>query len=347
MKHNPHAKLFRRLAAAGVIFLLVVLLGSLGYWLITGMRYSALDCVYMTVITITTVGFTEIVDLSESPGGRIFTMFLALSGVGTVTYLLSNITAFLVEGELSDTFRRRKMEKKAKQLEDHYIVCGVGKVGLHIALELSSTKRRCVAIDRDSKSLQDLAGAIPDVIYFDADATDNDTLLAAGIERARGLFAVTDDDNQNLVIGLSARHLNPRLRIVSRCRELKNVDKLKASGVDAVISPSLIGGLRMASEMIRPSVVSFLDIMLRDKQTNLRIESVSVALPGTRISDLGLDKFGKTLLLAVETESGWVHNPPNAHVLDERNTLVVMTTPDDRAALERHLASRRSRSERG
>ncbi len=291
----------------------------------------------MTIITITTVGFAEVVDLSDNPGGRLFTIFLALSGVGTVTYLLSNITAFIVEGELTDTFRRRRMEKKAKQLENHHIVCGVGKVGLHIAMELCSTKRQCVAIDQEPKSLEDLLDAVPDIIYIDADATDNDSLLAAGVQKALGLFAVTDDDNENLVIGLTAKQLNPRIRVVSRCRELKNINKLKAGGVDTVISPSLIGGMRMASEMIRPSVVSFLDTMLRDKETNLRIEEIKVALPGKRIKDLGLDKFGDSLLLAVQTTSGWVHNPAKDFALDTENTLVVMTTPDERAALERHF----------
>jgi len=334
-----------RCAIAGVVLSLLVVVGAIGYWLISGMRCSPLDCAYMTIITITTVGFAEVVDLSDNPGGRLFTIFLALSGVGTVTYLLSNITAFIVEGELTDSFRRRRMEKKAKLLTDHYIVCGVGKVGLHIATELCSTKHQCVAIDQEAKSLEELAEAAPNIIYLDADATDNDSLLAAGVQKALGLFAVTDDDNVNLVIALTAKQLNPRIRVVSRCRELKNVDKLKAGGVDAVISPSLIGGMRMASEMIRPGVVSFLDTMLRDRERNLRIEEVTVALPGKRIKDLGLENFGDSLLLAIRTATGWIHNPAKDYKLDTENTLVVMTTPDEKAALARHLGKQMSRSD--
>ena len=332
-------KLIRRIAGAGGALCAIVVLGTGGFWIITGMRHSLLDCAYMTVITVTTIGFGEVIDLSDSPGGRVFTIFLAIAGVGTATYLLSNFTAFVVEGELSQAFRRRAMEKMAKRLKDHYIVCGIGKVGLHIVQELWSTQRPCVVLDIDSASLQEVTTTFEGIIHFEADATENDTLIAAGIATARGLFAVADDDNQNLVIVLTAKQLNPQIAVVTRCREIKNTEKLKTAGADAIISPALIGGLRMVSEMIRPTAVSFLDIMLRDKNKNLRIEEIPVALAGKKLAELELHRFPETLLLAIRTKSEWIFNPPPDHVLDVENKLVVMTSPDERAKLQKVFGS--------
>ena len=164
-------------------------------------------------------------------------------------------------------------------------------------------------------------------------------LLKAGIKRAKGLFAVTDEDNQNLVICLTARQLNPNLRIVARCNEPKNSEKMSRAGADAVVSPTLIGGLRIASEMIRPTVVSFLDIMLRDREKNLRIEEVTVptSFTGKTISVLGLKKYRHVLLLAVKTKDDWIYNPPDDYVIGPANTLVVMTDVEGREGLERFL----------
>jgi len=328
----------KRFTGVGIALCTIVLTGTVGYWLISGMRHSLFDCLYMSVITITTVGFGEIIELGA--GGRILTILIALCGIGTMTYLFSSLTAFVVEGELTETFRRKTMEKKAKNLENHYIVCGAGQVGVHIVDELLATQRPCVVIDLNRANLAEIAARFENIIYFDADATDDDTLLTAGITRARGVFAATDDDNQNLVIALTAKQLNPQVTVIARCGELKNVPKIKAAGADGVIAPCFIGGLRMASEMIRPTVVSFLDTMLRDKEKNLRIEEIPVCWAGHRITELRLQDFPNTLLLAVRTGSGWHYNPPRDHVLEADSRLIVMTTPQERTRLEEHLQNR-------
>jgi voltage-gated potassium channel len=337
MARKPQYKALRRLIGAAAGLCIIVVLGALGYWLLSGQAYSLFDCVYMAFITITTIGFSEVIDVAALPGGRLLTMSIALTGIATVAYLLSNFTAFIIEAELSETFRRNAMENKARKLKDHYIVCGLGRVGLEVVQELCATQRPCVVVDLDRDQLKSAADSLRDLIALDGDATDNDVLLAAGIHKARGLFAVINDDNHNLVICLTAKQLNPRITVVARCRDLRNADKLRAAGADHVVSPAHIGGMRMASEMIRPTVVSFLDIMLRDKDRNLRIEEVEVAHPGHKIADLHLHEFAETLLLAVRTASSWVYNPPPDHVLEPGSRLVVMTTPHDRAALERHV----------
>jgi len=326
---------YRKFVWAAIILVAIVLIGTVGYWFIGGRQYSFVDTLYMTVITITTIGFTEVIDLSDNAAGRIFTMFIAISGIGVLAYILTSVTALVVEGQLTESFRRRRMEKIAGNYRGHYIVCGCGSVGCYIADELHATHRPYVIVDVDKKNIEGNLGSLHDEVFIEGDATDSDILLRAGVEKAAGLFAVTGDDNQNLVVSLTAKQLNPRLRVVARCNDTRNAEKMKKAGADAVVSPSAIGGLRMASEMVRPAVVSFLDTMLRDRGKNLRVEELSVpeAFVGQPISALNLKRCGQTLLLAVRTGGDWVYNPSETYIIDRENTLVFMTTPEGRDEL--------------
>lgn len=339
MQNTITTQLYRRFIFSGVAICLILVAGTVGYWFIGARGVSLVDCLYMTVITITTIGYGEIIDLTGNPGGRIFTMVIALSGIGVITYTLSNFTAFIIEGELNEAFRRKKMEKMIKKFRDHYIVCGIDGEGYHIVSELYQTKRPHVIVDIDRKNIEKILEAFHDKVYVEGDATDNDTLIGAGIAHAKGLFAATGDDNQNLVICLTARQLNPNIRIAARCNDFKNIEKMKRAGADAVISPTFIGGLRIASEMIRPTVVSFLDIMLRDKDRNLRIEEVPVleTSAGKTISALELKKHLNTLLMAVKTPDDWKFNPPDDYIVRGEDTLIVMTTPEDMIELGKGL----------
>jgi voltage-gated potassium channel len=331
--------IYRRFVWAGVVLVAIVVIGTVGYWFIGGRQYSFVDTLYMTVITITTIGFQEVIDLSGNVGGRIFTIFIAISGIGIVAYIVTNITALVVEGRLTESFRRRRMERIAGNYRDHYIICGLGSVGCCIANELCAIRRPHVIVDVNKNAIESSLESPHDEIFIEGDATDNDTLLRAGIEQARGLFAVTGDDNQNLVISLTAKQINPRLKLVSRCNDMKNSEKMKKAGADAVVSPAAIGGLRMASEMVRPTAVSFLDIMLRDRGRNLRVEELPVpeSFVGRPISELNLRKFPHALLLAVKTKDDWVYNPSESYVIGQKNTLVFMTTPEGRDELAEFL----------
>lgn len=337
MTGTIYSQIFTRFIRTGIFLAAVLSAGTMGYWLIGGKNYSLVDCLYMTFITITTIGYGEIIEMSGNPAGRIFTIFVAISGISIMTYILSNLTAFMVEGDLSKAFRRRKMEKMIKRLGDHYIVCGVDSVGFYILGELAATRRPHVMVDIDKRAIEEVLETFPDGIYIEGDATDSDTLVAAGVAQAKGLFAVTGDDNQNLVISLTAKQINPDVKVVASCKDLKNTDKLKKAGADAVVSPTSIGGLRMASEMVRSTVVSFLDTMLRDKETNLRIEEVAVpaTFAGRTVVDLDLGRFPHILLLAIKTDGGWVYNPPPGHTIKLDDTLVFMTTPQERKELEK------------
>lgn len=336
MSNNISSEIYKKFLWAGISLVLVLVIGTVGYWFVGRGQYSLLDCLYMTVITIATIGYGEIIDMSGNPAGRGFTIFIALFGIGTLTYILSNFTAFIVEGELNETFRRRKMEKIIKKFKDHYIVCGIEGVGFHIVRELYDTKRPHVIVDIDRKKIEKVLETFQERVYIEGDATDSDTLLKAGIMEAKGLFAVSGDDSQNLVISLTAKQLNPNIRVVARCHDLKNIDKVKKAGADAVVSPTFIGGLRMASEMVRPTVVSFLDIMLRDKDKNLRVEEIPVpeSFVGKAIADLQLKKYPNMLLLAVRTKDDWIFNPSDDYVIKPENALIFMATPQERQEME-------------
>ncbi|MDP2731091.1 MAG: potassium channel protein [Dehalococcoidales bacterium] len=334
---NEASQIRKRFLWAGLILITIIIIGTLGYWIIEGRQYSLLDTFYMTFITITTIGFGEIFELSAP--GRVFTIFIAISGIGILLYVVTNFTAMLVEGDLMQTFRRRRMEKLAGNYEDHYIVCGLGTVGSNIAKELDATGRQYVIVDVNKNKVARHLELLRAAVFIEGDATDNETLVKAGVNRARGLFAAAGDDNSNMIISLTARQLNPELRIIVRCNEITNQEKIIRVGADAVVSPSFIGGLRMASEMVRPTVVSFLDIMLRDREKNLRVEEIGVSarLAGKTISDLDIKKKSSTLLLAVKTGNDWVYNPQDDYTIRPENVLVFMTTPEGRDELEKIL----------
>lgn len=335
--------LYNKFLWSGLALLVILVAGTVGYWYIGEQQYSVLDALYMTVITVATIGYGEIVDLSHSPGGRVFTMFIAVAGIGVMSYMLTNFTALIVEGELVKPFKRREMEKVASNSRDHFIVCGLGGMGLHIINELRATKRPHVAVEVNRATADRIAETYKNEIVTEGDATDNETLLKAGIQHARGLFAVTGDDNQNLVISLTAKQLNPSARVVARCNDLKNSEKIKRVGAEAVVSTTFIGGLRMASEMVRPTVVSFLDIMMRDKDKNLRIEEIPVAhdLAGKSILSLNLKKHRGTLLLATRSGDAWTYNPADEYIIKPGDVLVLMTTPDEHQELERLIGHTR------
>ncbi|MDD5082128.1 MAG: potassium channel protein [Dehalococcoidales bacterium] len=331
--------MYRKLFWAGATLLFVFLIGTVGYWLISGGQTSLLDALYMTFITVATIGYAEIIDLSASPGGRVFTMLIAVAGIGVLAYAATNITALLVEGQLTQSFRRIRMERTASRLKDHYIICGIGAVGLHIASELQAVKQPVVIVDISEEISAKNMKLIKDGIFIEGDATEVDTLLKAGIKHARGLFAVSGDDNQNLIITLTAKQVNPQVRVVVRCDDTANSGKMEKVGADAVVSPTMIGGLRMASVMIRPTVVSFLDIMLRDKDKNLRVEEVAIParFTGKTISSLDLKRFPNLLLLAVQTAHGWVFNPTEDSLIGESDNLIVMTTPEEKLNLSQEF----------
>jgi voltage-gated potassium channel len=319
----------KRLLVALFLLILIIIIGTVMYKAITAGRYDWLSCFYMTVITLATVGYGEVIDSSHFPGVRIFTSILILSGMGILLYSLSTVTAIMVEMDLSDVFKRRKMNKDIKQMRNHFIVCGLGATGSCIAQELLKTGTPFVAIERASEHIE-IAQRLGEFPYIMADATDDEVLLKAGIDHAIGMAAALSTEKDNLFLTLTARQLNPSIRIVARGLDESVNRKLKKAGADAVVSPTFIGGLRMASELIRPTVVSFLDTMLRDTTSSIRFEEIPVSQSSRffnqTIRDTKLRDDSNLLIVAVRYPgtSRFIYNPPADTVLTEGMTVVVL-----------------------
>jgi len=317
----------------------VHIVGATGFWIISDGRASAIDCIYMVFVTVTSVGYGEIVDLSNSPGGRVFNMGIAFVGIATLVYLTSKMAAFILEGRFDEELRRRKMQEDIDRMNGHYIVCGVGRVGSNVAHELVTTERDFVAIDDSAEAMALFRERYPAVPALHGDASDDEVLERAGIRRATGVFAITGDDGKNLLITLAAKHLRADARLVARCHEVRNIEKLKRVGADAIVSPDFTGGMRIASSMLRPAVVSFLDEMLRSED-RLRVEEIRIP-EKFRARPLGeaAPQSREFVLLAVRAGASWEFNPPPDYVVRPGDAIVVMAHPEGRRNLERALAS--------
>lgn len=246
------------------LLLLTFLVGTIGFWLLSpnvqGGWEGWIRCAYMTVISLTTVGYTEVIPVHEHPTLMLFTSSLLLVGIAVVTYAFGAITAFLVEGSLTDVFWRKKMNKHIRRMDQHDIICGVGNTGKAAIDEMQKTGHSVILIDRDPALLApDKACASTPGIT--GDATEESVLLEAGIERAVGLLTCLPSDRDNLFLIMTARQLNPSLRIVAKLCNPNNASKFYKAGASDVVSPQQIGGLRLASQLIRPTVVTFLDRM--------------------------------------------------------------------------------------
>lgn len=331
---------YQPILIATLMMLVVFAFGVTGYELIGFPRHGFLDAVYMAVITLTTVGYGEVIEIEGNPVAQVFTMALLFFGVGTFLYFFSTLTSFIVEGNLEHLIRRRKMEKAIRGLRGHYIVCGGGHTGEHIVRELLATARPFVLIESNEEHIRGLHERLgSDFPAITGDATHDETLLAAGIEHAAGLFAAISSDKDNLIITISARLLQPALRIVSRSTDESVERKIRKAGADVVISPSMIGGLRMTSEMVRPNVVTFLDVMMRDRERRLRVEESTIAasseLDGLTAGELRKRAPGQMLLVAIRSEEGdWHYNPPDSTPLVTGLTLVYLGSPAARIEVD-------------
>lgn len=329
----------RKLQQIILFILLVVFIGTIGFKIAGGEQKTFLDALYMTAITITTVGYGDIVGVEKSTFGKIFTIFFVFLGAGMVAYLFTTLAAYIIEGELKRVFRRRSMEKRIEKMKNHYIVCGIGMVGLYVVHELFITRRPLVAIDIDDSKMDFLKAHELSIDLVVGDATENEILWKAMIERATGLFATTNSDNDNIVIILTARQLNPSLRIISRCNDTKNIDKIRRAGADNVVALNYIGGLRMASEMVRPHVTSFLDMMMRDKESPMRVEEVHVPKHspyiGKPVGEINFKGIGNVLLMSARKTNGeWVYNPFPDTIVEKDMSFIILATPQEKEVLQ-------------
>ncbi|MBG9390615.1 potassium channel family protein [Caenimonas sp. DR4.4] len=319
------------------MLVLVHLVGTLGYHYIGRPAASWIDSFYMTFITVATIGYGETVDLSAHPLGRLFTVGIAIVGIGTMSYLFSTLVALLLESDLNAALRKRHMQRQIADMHRHYIICGVGRVGSNVAEELRKTQRDFVVIEIDSATIERWLDRAPDTLYLQDDASSDDALLRAGVMRAAGVFAVTGDDSHNLMIALSVKLLNPATRVVARLHDIRNAGKARKAGADEIVSPDFTGGMRIASAMVRPHVVNFMDQMLRAGE-GLRVEEV--VLPShkpPRALGALVPKSRHYMLMATHEHGQWVFNPGDEYVVQPGAALILMATPQGRRELQERL----------
>lgn len=329
---------FRRVRT-GLLALAVVLVGGTAGFLALG--YGLLDSVYETVLTITTVGSIS----THGTAVKVFTILLILVGVGTALYTFSAVLEVLLEGHMRELLRRWRMERDIGRLTGHVIVCGWGRVGREVARFLVSAGRQVVVVDRDPERVGDLS--YPTV---QGDVTDDETLVAAGIERASTLVAALDTDADNLYVTVSSRSLRPDLQIIARARSDTSEPKLRRAGADRVVNPQQLGGDRMAAFVTQPHVVDFVDVVMHDGTLEFRLEELPVP-PASRLVGASLraaqirDRTG-ALVLAIRRPGGFfVTNPSPEHVVETSDVLIGIGTADQLAALARLVGDVRAAPE--
>ena len=332
------------LARGWIILTLVVVLitiGTVGYMVLT--NSSVIDGLYMTIITISTVGNREIVDLS--PVGEIFTICLILSGLGIVSFSLLEAVSFLIDGGLKRIFRRKAMEKYIAMMIDHIIVCGAGQIGASVIEQFTLSKTQFIVIEHQEVRANELEEAGIPVIY--GDATNEDVLIQAGIAHAKGMVSCLENDAQNVYAILTARGLNPNLYIVARSIEKGSAQKLKRAGADKTISPNEIGGIRMAYLMLKPHVVSFLDIVTRFDDEVLHLGEVTVEaeaeISGLMIKDASIPRRTGLIIIAIRNPGGKLRfNPGPNEKLPPGSSMLVLGKPD-KIEMLRSIASSKNK----
>ena len=306
--------------------------GIAGYMFIEG--WSLLDAAYMMVLTLTTVGYEEVHPLST--GGRIFSIFLMITGVGVAMYTVTAVARRVVEEEVFRGFlRRRRMRTRMAGMRDHVIVCGYGRVGREVVATLAREKVGCIVLDRDSQVVGELAEQ--GLLYVQGDATRDETLLDAGAPRARSVIVALGNDSDNVLITLSARALNPALNIVSRTGLGENEEKLRRAGADRVVSPYSIGGRRLALSAIRPAAVDYFDSLADSGGADERLEEVLVA-PGSPLDGVTVGECARAAgvhVLALKKGEGALEvSPGDATAIQAGDLLIVFGSREQLAPLE-------------
>ncbi len=332
-------ELRRRLFGSLAFILIVTVAGIIGFSVIDP-DAGFIRAFFMTAITLTTVGYNEEIAV-DTDGARIFTAILILVGMGATLYFVSTVTAFLLEGQLGHVFRRRRMIKELEGLRGHQIVCGAGPTALYAARELASVGRAVVVIAPTEEDAERAFSQVRSVPVVVGDATDDDILTAAGIQHAHGVIACSESDNENVVVTLTARQLNPNVRIVTRLADIDQEFKARKVGANGVVSPQHIGGLRLATELVRPTVVDFIETMVRDDEHDIQVDEVFVVdgspAAGVRIADLPLGESAPLLLALRPKDGAWTHNPPPDHVVQPGAVLVFLGTQEETRAVRSRL----------
>ena len=318
----------KKLTFISLLVLSLLLVGTIGYKVF--LEVSFIDALYMTVITTSTVGYAEVAQMDSE--AKIFSILLIFTSLGTVGYLFSSIVSSFLEGDLKLAWRKRKMEKEISKLQDHYIICGAGETGLNAIKQFQKAGVDFVVIEKHEEKIKDLVEE--DILLIQGDSTNESILEKARISHAKGLISTLPSDAENVYTVLTARSIKEDLYIVSRAIEKNADEKLKRAGADNTISPNEIGGSRMAALMLRPTVISFLDIMTHAGDVVLDLEDVIVgetsSVKGKSLMELRIPEKTGLIILAIrkKEDQRWIFNPNSDEVLMFGDAMVVLGTEE-------------------
>jgi len=329
-----------RLLFIGLMPATLIVFGAIGYWLIEGWAFD--ESLYMAVITLTTIGFSEVHPLSS--GGRLFTISLALGGVFTVFFAASEILHASATGELTQILRNRSMKKKLSALHDHVILCGFGRVGRQVAEEFAQAKAPFVVVDTNEDLAESAELDQKAAVFLHGDATHDETLQRAGVDRARALVAATGSDADNVFITMTAHLLNDKLDIVARADNEQSVIKLKRAGAHRVVAPHHLSGVRVAQAVLRPNVLDFIEVATGRENLELELEEIVVqpgsTLAGCSVKDSRLRTDLELIVVAVKrADHTMVFNPAADVTLNAQDTLIVLGPRDRMNEAESMAAS--------
>ncbi len=310
-------------------FMILLIIGTAGYVVL--LQVSILDAFYMTVITITTVGFREVAELSEA--AKLFTVFIIFAGLGFVGYALTNLVAFLTEGQLQTVWRRRRMDNRIRALHKHYIVCGAGETAQNVMAQLDTGKVPYVVVDLREEKIHEFHSR--GILAIHGDPTHESALEQANIQHAEGLICALSSDAENVFTVLTARYLNPKLYIISRAIEPHAHDKLRMAGADRTISPNEIGGRRMAAMVLRPSIFSFLDVVTYAGDEVFNLEEILLGenseLNGKTLREARIPELTGLIVMAVKKSGSrtMVFNPQASETIAAGDSLIVLGNPEN------------------
>jgi voltage-gated potassium channel len=326
----------RHLVIAITLALLIIVWGTVGYTLIEGWNWF--DALYMTMITISTVGFREVHDVGLA--GQLFTILLVFVGVGFTLYVAGAVVQFMVEGRIRIILGRRRLNKKIKRLRNHYIVCGYGRIGRVLCRHLRRKPLDVVVLEKDPELVPVMESDA--VLYLSGDAAEEGNLLRAGITRAAGLVAALATDTENVFLVLTARQLAPELYIMARAGQEASKSKLRAAGANSVESPYDTGAVSMAQRIIRPTVTNFLDYAVAHSRKDIQMEEIPVAagsmLANIMLKDSGIRQKYNLIIIAMKKPDGtMLFNPSFEAVFNPGDTVIAVGEEDNLKALEKLL----------
>lgn len=322
----------KQLTIAIICMCFVVIVGTIGFMLIE--EISMFQAFWMTMITVLTVGYGDAVPLTKA--GKIFALLIIPLGVGIVTYAIGVVAAMIVEGNLFQAMRRKKMEKQIAEIKDHIIVCGCGRVGLQVVQELREKNIPFIVIDREESIL-----AEQKLLYVHGDATEDEVLHKAGITRAAGLVAIVASDAENVFITLTARGLNANIKIIARAEKQESEEKLRRAGANKVINPSSMAGIHIAKGIANPLTVHYIDTVLYGTEQSFAIEEIEMAagssLIGKTLMEGNVRKRFDVTILAILRDGHIIHNPTGAEKLAERDMIIVFGPVEKLEQFEKEL----------